>query len=121
MFKCYICGKEYETPIEAANCTIKCDEKEKARKKELLTTLKDTITRQYTALENNIRKYNNLNPDEPINIKLSIGDDKAVPNSDDVEANKSDETTTSNEDTFTNYNFYEDTLNNFIKMLNKYL
>ena len=118
MFKCYICGKEYETPIEAANCTIKCNEKEKARKKELLNTLKDTITRQYTALENNIRKYNNLNPDEPISIKLSIGVDKAVPNSDDVETAK---TTTSNEDTFNNFNFYEDTVKNFIEMLNKYL
>ena len=28
MFKCYICGKEYETPIEAANCTIDCTKKQ---------------------------------------------------------------------------------------------
>lgn len=27
MFKCYICGKEYDTPVEAANCTISCNDR----------------------------------------------------------------------------------------------
>ena len=134
MFKCYICGKEYETPIEAANCTIECTKKqeiekeeqrrkaiEEQRRKESLKVLRDTITKQYKGLKNNINKYNELGPDNLINIKLSIGANKAVSNTEDEKTNKSAETTTSNEDTFTNYNFYEDTLNNFIKMLNKYL
>lgn len=134
MFKCYICGKEYETPIEAANCTIECTKKqeiekeeqrrkaiEEQRRKESLKVLRDTITKQYKGLKNNINKYNELGPDNLINIKLSIGVDKAVSDTKDEKTNKSAETTTSNEDTFTNYNFYEDTLNNFIKMLNKYL
>lgn len=134
MFKCYICGKEYETPIEAANCTIECTKKqeiekeeqrrkaiEEQRRKESLKVLRDTITKQYEGLKNNINKYNELGPDNLINVKLSIGVNKAVSNTEDEKTNKSAETTTSNEDTFTNYNFYEDSLNNFIKMLNKYL
>ena len=36
MFKCYICGKEYETPIEAANCTIDCTKKQEIEKEELI-------------------------------------------------------------------------------------
>ena len=35
MFKCYICGKEYETPIDAANCTIECTKKQEIEKEEL--------------------------------------------------------------------------------------
>ena len=61
MFKCYICGKEYESAVEAAKCTLNCNEKaekEDAKKKALLKTLRDTITSQYTGLKNNIEKYN---------------------------------------------------------------
>ena len=84
MFKCYICGKEYETPIEAANCTIECNKKqeiekeeqrrkaiEEQRRKESLKVLRDTITKQYEGLKNNINKYNELGPDYELRCTLN--------------------------------------------------
>ena len=84
MFKCYICGKEYETPIEAANCTIECTKKqeiekeeqrrkaiEEQRRKESLKVLRDTITKQYEGLKNNINKYNELGPDYELRCTLN--------------------------------------------------
>lgn len=84
MFRCYVCGKEYETPIEAANCTIECTKKqeiekeeqrrkaiEEQRRKESLKVLRDTITKQYEGLKNNINKYNELGPDYELRCTLN--------------------------------------------------
>lgn len=35
MFKCYICGKEYSSAVDAAQCTMKCDEAEAKRQAEI--------------------------------------------------------------------------------------
>lgn len=41
MYKCFICGQSYENPVDAAKCTISCDEQKRKqaderRKKKVL-------------------------------------------------------------------------------------
>lgn len=113
MFKCYICGKEYEKAIDAANCTIKCHEKteqEEAKKKELLKVLKDTITSQYTGLKNNIKKYNELSNTEELEITL-------ITNSKSNCTNNTNNTKTENKYRRSN----DDVFNTFMTMLKEYL
>jgi hypothetical protein len=118
MFKCYICGKEYETPIEAANCTIECTkkqeiEKEELRRKEIaeqrrkesLKVLRDTITKQYEGLKNNVNKYNALKPDYELKCTLTTVTDN--PNK---VANKALEKEPGNE--------YMDNIINLLRILN---
>lgn len=115
MFKCYICGKEYESPVEAAKCTINCNEKaekEEAKKKEVLKTLRDTITSQYTGLKNNIKKYNELSNTEELEITLNTNTKSAHTNT-----NNTNNTKVENK----SKQSYEDVFDTFIKALNKYL
>ena len=120
MFKCYICGKEYETPIDAANCTIDCTkkqeiEKEELRRKEIaeqrrkesLKVLRDTITKQYEGLKNNVNKYNALKPDYELRCTLTTINE--TPNK---ATNKVLEKEHTNE--------YMDNIINLLKILNGY-
>lgn len=68
MFKCYICGKEYNTPVEAAQCTMDCSKKQEdtARKKELGRI----ITDKYVELKALCEEYSNL--DKSISVKVEL-------------------------------------------------
>lgn len=65
MYKCYICGKEYNTPIEAANCTIKCNEHKNKEYNELM----NTIVNKYNELQTLCDKFNSIS-DSKIAVKL---------------------------------------------------
>lgn len=66
MFKCYICGKEYDTPVEAANCTISCNDRLKEIKE--LEELKCSITNSFEDLQELCREYSERNSDTNIYI-----------------------------------------------------
>lgn len=66
MFKCYICGKEYNTPVEAANCTISCNDKLKEIKE--LEELKCSITTSFEDLQELCKEYSERNSDTNIYI-----------------------------------------------------
>lgn len=66
MFKCYICGKEYDTPVEAANCTLSCNGKLKEIKE--LEELKCSITASFEDLQELCKEYSERNSDTNIYI-----------------------------------------------------
>lgn len=82
MYKCYICGKEHNTPLAAAECTYKCNDKleheKELRKQELqekkLKELRSEITTTFIGLRAFCEQYCELDPD--INLEVCL---KAVP------------------------------------------
>ena len=68
MFKCYICGKEYNTPVEAANCTITCNEKLQESKE--LKELENAITTTFKDLQELCTKYSERSKDTNVFVRF---------------------------------------------------
>lgn len=83
-FECSYCGKEYDTPIEMAECIVKCDKKKKEKtEQERITKLQkekemrlSDIQNDYKKLTLKMRQYN-----EDYNQTLSFIFNNSVPKS----------------------------------------
>ncbi len=65
MYKCYICGRTYNSPVDAANCTISCSKKEEnANVQKELQELREKIAVTYKSLKTLCENYNNLSKTE---------------------------------------------------------
>lgn len=65
MYKCYICGRTYNSPVDAANCTISCSKKaENANIQKELQELREKIAVTYKSLKTLCENYNNLSKTE---------------------------------------------------------
>ena len=74
-YKCYICGKEYGSPREAANCTLECSNKmEESEKQAKLKELRDKIDSGYKELKNLCKQYSDISTTESVDISLNIYD-----------------------------------------------
>lgn len=96
MYKCYICGNEYKTPIEAAKCTIKCNEHMNKECNELMNKIVD----KYNEIQALCDKYNSIS-ESKIAVKLiDKSKNKSVSESNNKSSNKSnaDNTTNTNRD-----------------------
>ena len=66
-YKCYICGKEYNSPERAALCTIQC-----ARGQRLeLESLRTEIDNDISNLRAKVTRFNEICTTESINIQVS--------------------------------------------------
>ena len=71
-YKCYICGKEYETPKEAANCTISCANKaEESERKAKLKEIRNKIDIGYKELKDLCKQYSDISTDESVDVSLN--------------------------------------------------
>lgn len=68
MYKCYICGKEYEDAVEAALCTLDCNKK--LQNVERLQELSHLITDKYTELKELCKEYSKLDSEIDVDVVL---------------------------------------------------
>lgn len=71
LYKCYICGRGYDNPVDAANCTISCSQsKENTAIQKELYELKEKIDDTYKTLKTLCHKYNELSRTENIEVSM---------------------------------------------------
>lgn len=58
-YKCYICGKEYSSPVEAANCTLTCHKK--LQEQQELRELEISISNMFSDLQELCKEYSTRN------------------------------------------------------------
>lgn len=81
MYKCYICGRTYNSPVDAANCTISCNKKEEnANVQKELQEIANKIDGTYKELKNLCEHYSNLSKTETIVAILNRYDKNNLPN-----------------------------------------
>lgn len=81
-YKCHICGKEYKTAIEAANCTIADNRKNKLmelqKEEELrlskLKKIKEGISSTYNDLYQQCKAYNELSKEDRLVLRIDVID-----------------------------------------------
>lgn len=78
MFKCPICGKEYDTATEMGKCAISCEEKnnkaiEKAaaeKRIKAMNTAKEAIDNCYQGLRAMVAQFNKDYPETQISVSM---------------------------------------------------
>lgn len=70
MYECYICGKKYNTPIEAAECVFRCNDKKKLEQER--EDLRTEITIYFTELRGLCAQYSDIDPDIDLKVNLNV-------------------------------------------------
>lgn len=72
LYKCYICGREYESARDAANCTLNCSNKaEESEKEAKLKEIRDKIDIRYKELKDLCKQYSDISTTEFVDISLT--------------------------------------------------
>jgi len=72
LYKCYICGREYESARDAANGTLNCSNKaEESERNAKLKEIRDKIDIGYKELKDLCRQYSDISTTEFVDISLT--------------------------------------------------
>ena len=79
MFKCPICGKEYDTATEMGKCAIACEEKqlkaikeaETTQRAKAMTAAEKAISDCYDTLRTMVAQFNEKYPEKQISVSMT--------------------------------------------------
>ena len=79
MFKCPICGKEYDTATEMGKCAISCEEKqlkaikeaETAQRAKAMAAAQKAISDCYDNLKTMVAQFNEKYPEKQISVSMT--------------------------------------------------